>query len=122
MLTANYAYSQSEVTYDSPVGDWVGEYETMKGGLKKDSITIVDETTGKDTLSGESTYFYSVDDQGRWEGYWVEAGGWRCVEKKHDSNMWGVSIYQFNEANNEYEGTWDMCGEGKKYKMTGVRK
>ena len=46
MLTANYAHSQSEVTYDSPVGDWVGEYETMKGDFKNDSTTIVDESTG----------------------------------------------------------------------------
>ena len=62
----------------------------------------------------------TVDDQGRWEGYWVESGN-DCTEKKHGSNSWGVSIYQFNETYNEYEGTWDMCGEGKKYKMTGVR-
>ena len=86
------------------------------------NLPELDESTGIFTNPDGAIHFYSVDDQGRREGNWVESSGYSCAEKQHGSNMWGVYIYQFNEAYNEYEGTWDMCGEGEKFKMTGVRK
>lgn len=122
MLVNGVAMSQSEASFDSPVGEWIGEYESMRGKWKKDTTTIESESLATITNPDGRVYFYSVNEQGRWEGIWVEDSAADCMEKKHGSNTWGVSVFQFNDSYTEYEGTWDMCGKGKKYKQKGVRK
>jgi hypothetical protein len=112
---------QSGESFNSPLGEWSERYQDEGGQWKSSKVTIVDETKARYTNPNGQVFFYSIDDQGKWEGYWVESREDRCLEKKYGSNSWGVMVYQFNDAYNRYEGTWDWCGQGKKYFLKGVR-
>ncbi len=65
--------------------------------------------------------FSAVDDQGLWKGTWVEDqwGTIHCGDQIDGSSTWGEAIFQFDETYNEYKGTWDPCGSGRKNAWTG---
>ena len=125
LLVVGYASGQSENSFDSAKGAWFEEFQTMKGKWKPSKVTIIDETNAKFKTRNNPNgriIFYAINDQGKWEGYWVggpnDSG---CSQKKHGSSMWGVQIFQFNDTYDAYEGSWDMCGKGKKYPTKGTR-
>jgi hypothetical protein len=85
-------------------------------------MTIIDEKKATYTYANGRIFFYAIDGQDKWKGYWVEdSGAHDCSEKKDGSTDWGVAIFQFNDAYNEFRGELDFCGVGSKYPWSGVR-
>jgi hypothetical protein len=107
-------------SFASPIGEWSDRYQSTDGTWWRSTTTFIDEATATYTNSDGRVFFYETDDQ-NWEGLWVEDGRGVCSEKKHGSKNWGVIKFQFNEAYNKYEGTWDNCGNGQKFPFSGVR-
>jgi hypothetical protein len=106
--------------FDSPIGEWNDRYQSTDGTWWRSTTTFIDETTATYTNPDGRVFFYTTDNQ-NWEGLWVEDERGACSEKKHGSKNWGVIIFQFNDAYNKYEGTWDNCGNGQKFPFTGLR-
>ena len=120
-LLANLA-APSAMYFDSPIGEWSEQYQEMNGAWNLSKVTIIDETKGTYTNPDGRIQFYAIDEQGRWNGYWIEeSGSTSCSEEKSGSNYWGEYIFQFNDTYTQYEATWDVCGEGQKYPTKGVR-
>ena len=127
ILVIGCASGPSGKSFDSPIGEWNEEWEmpeTRGADWRLQKVTIIDETRG--TFTSHATtgriQFYAIDDQGRWMGHWVQIlSSAPCVEEKDGSRYWGVNIYQFNDNYSEYQGTWDNCGEGHKYRTKGYR-
>jgi hypothetical protein len=125
--------SPSGKVFDSPIGEWTDQYETTGGGevpsgadgiIKTTKFIIIDETRAIYPGLNGRVEFYAIDEQGRWKGYWIDehlTKYFLCSEEKGGSPYWGEIIYQFNETYNQYSGTWDKCGKGKKYAISGVR-
>ena len=115
LLVVGCATGPSGITFDSPVGDWREKIQRMNGNWRSGNLTIIDETKATYMPNEGQIFFYAIDDQGKWEGHWVvkyyEDVQNQCLEEKHGSENWGVAIFQFNDAYNKYEGTWDMCGK-----------
>jgi hypothetical protein len=65
--------------------------------------------------------FYAIDDQRKWEGYWVDEGGDACTDKKDGSTNWGALTFRFNDTYTELKGEYDDCGKGRKFPWVGVR-
>jgi hypothetical protein len=85
-------------------------------------MTIVDETKATYPLYGNGRiFFYAIDDQRKWEGYWVQDGADNCANKKDGSNHWGAVTFQFNDTYTEWKGEYDECGVGRKLPWDGVR-
>ena len=124
-LIVSCASGPSGESFDSPIGVWSEKYESstgVGGGMKTAKFTIIDETEGM--YPNGRVMFYAIDEQRKWKGYWINDTGNKtvmCSDEKGGSPYWGEQIYQFNETYNQYTGTWDVCGEGQKYKTSGVR-
>ena len=80
-------------------------------------MTFIDETMATYAYQDGRIFFYAIDDQGKWEGYWAR----KCSVKKNGSADWGVVTFQFNDAYNEFTGQWNFCGEGEEWEWNGVR-
>jgi hypothetical protein len=119
-LVVGSASGPSGKSFDSPIGEWKDKYQTMHGSWEWSSTTIIDEKTATYTNPDGRVFFYATDNH-NWEGHWVEDGTDECSEEKHGSKNWGVIIFRFNDAYNKYEGTWDLCGMGKKLPFSGLR-
>ena len=114
------ATKPSGMTFDSPLGEWSETYETYSGSTRTSRFIIVDETLG--TYPGGQVQFFATEDPYHWKGYWInEEGKQACEQKKDDSPYWGVMTYNFNETYNRYNGTWDQCGEGRNWPISGLR-
>lgn len=108
--------------FEKAEGRWVSERERIHGRAQT-STTTFDYYGKMASRPGPVVTFYSADENGKWEGYWVEdSGRHQCDTKNDGSHHWGVVQFQFNEAYNEFEGTWDFCGEGTKYGWKGKRR
>jgi hypothetical protein len=87
-------------------------------------MTIVDEAkaTYPSNQNGR-ILFYAIDDQRKWEGYWVQDidGGGRCADKKDGSTYWGAVTFRFNETYTQWKGNFDFCGVGRKFPWDGFR-
>ena len=118
----------SENVY-SRTGDWrpaKGEWQTfwrVRYDVIKATLKIIDDTRVTYGYTNGRIFFYSIDKQGKWEGYWVEDSGSKaCInELKDGSRHWGKVIFQFNDSYTKFKGTWDYCGEGKKTPWEGFR-
>jgi hypothetical protein len=122
LLAIGCATAPSGKTFDSAMGVWSDKYQTSMGKTRSSVVTIIDKTKGTYTNPDGRVEFYSIDDQRTWKGYWIEeSGSDPCSTEKSGSMFWGEQIYHFNETYNQYTGTWDFCGEGKKYSFKGVR-
>ena len=117
------ATSQSDGdTFDKAQGRWESQWEKTHGGTQT-ATTTFDYYGNMASTPGPIVKFNSADDSGKWEGYWVEdSGSHRCDTKEGGSHHWGVVEFQFNEAYNEFEGTWDFCGNGLKHGWKGKRR
>lgn len=121
LLMVSCASGPSGKTFDSPIGVWSERWETQNGSMRSIKVTIVDEAKAKYGSNGRIDFF-AIDEQGRWNGYWILEDGYRtCTEKKSGSQHWGETVFQFNETYSHYTGTWDYCGEGQKFSKSGVR-
>ncbi len=86
-------------------GRWASKWEKTRGGTQT-ATTTFNYYGNMASIPGPAVKFYSADDNGRWEGYWVEeSGSQRCDTKEDGSHHWGVVEFQFNEAYNAFEGT-----------------
>ena len=122
VLVLGCASPQSVKSFDSAIGEWSWQLEARSDQWYGGKMTIIDETKATYTYQDGRIYFYAIDDQGKWEGYWVENSGARkCSDKMHGSNDWGVATFQFSDAYNEFTGKWNFCGEGKELEWNGAR-
>ena len=123
LIMIGCASGPSGKAFDSAVGEWKYEFRTMSNKSRSTQMTIIDETKASYEFSGGRIFFYAVDDQVKWEGYWVEdsAPDVSCTEKKDGSNVWGVTVFQFNDTYNSFTGEWDVCGKGTKDPHSGYR-
>jgi hypothetical protein len=122
ILIVGCATGPSGMTFDSPIGEWNEKVEKKSGGHGASILTILDETKAIYTNPSGRIEFHTIDAKRKWTGYWIlENSHNPCSEKKSGSLHWGETIYQFNETYNQYTGTWDNCGAGRKYKLSGVR-
>ncbi len=111
-----------EVRYVNAHGDWVTRWQGASGkwteGIR---MNIADNSSASYSPGSGRIYFYEVDELGRWEGHWVEAPSSSCSSEKHGSRNWGVATFQFNDNFTEFNGTWDVCGQGKRFAWAGRR-
>ena len=122
ILIVGCATGPSGMTFDSPIGEWSEKVEKKSGGHGVSRLTILDETNAVYTNPNGRIEFHTIDAQRKWTGYWIlENSQNPCSEEKSGSLHWGENIYQFNETYNRYTGSWDNCGKGRKYKLSGVR-
>jgi len=122
ILNSGCATGRSGMTFDSPVGVWSERYETPLGSQRSSKVTFIDESRATYTNPEGRVEIYETDQQGRWKGYWIIASGSNaCSEEKDGSVFWGEQVYQFNETYNRHKGTWDICGQGPKYAISGLR-
>ena len=104
------------------MGEWRYEFQRPSGQWAHGKMTIIDETKATYGFDNGRILFYAVDDQGKWEGYWVQnTGGSGCGIEKDGSVFWGKTIFQFNETYSSFKGTSDNCGEGIKGYWNGAR-
>ena len=90
--------------------------------MVKHPLTIVDETKAiYPSFRNGRLLFYAIDDQRKWEGYWVEEINGPCADKKDGSTYWGVLTIRFNETYTQWKGEFDECGNGRKYPWNGFR-
>ena len=117
------ATSQSDGdTFDKAQGRWESQWEKTHGGTQT-ATTTFDYYGNMASTPGPIVKFHSADDSGKWEGYWVDhSGSHPCDTKEYGSHYWGVVEFQFNEAYNEFEGTWDFCGKDLKHGWKGKRR
>ena len=110
-------------TFDSAMGEWSFRVQGPDCILEKAQMTIVDEIKVTYTPSYRTgrIFWYAIDDQRKWEGYWVEGAQGNCADKKDGSTYWGVVIFRFNDTYTEWKGEFDICGEGRKYPWDGLR-
>lgn len=122
VVTIGCATGPSGKAYDFAEGEWnfIWEYISSTYTYK---TTIVDETLATYGFRDGRFVFHGNDGQGRWEGYWIEKFGKNnlCADTREGTNAWGEVVLQFNAAYNEFEGTWDFCGEGRKFELRGYR-
>ena len=122
ILIIGCASGPSGKSFDSVMGEWSSQLQQPTGTAVSIKITIIDETKATYTWMNGRIFFYAIDDQGKWEGYWVEdAGQHDCSDKKDGSTDWGTVIFQFNDAYNRFSGKWDFCGDGELFDWDGVR-
>jgi hypothetical protein len=123
LLIVSCASGPSGKAFDSALGEWETEFKTMSNKSRSARMTIIDETKASYAFNGGRIFFYAVDDQGKWEGYWVEddTPNMSCTEIKDGSNGWGVVVFQFNDTYSSFTGDWDACGKGIKYSYSGYR-
>jgi len=115
----------AELPWELAEGKWKGQSEKYRGGMMKVGMKFY--ATGKvHYMRSETLRFHTADDNRLWEGIWAKEPGFfgkkSCPTAPDDADSWGVVTFQFNEAYTEFEGSWDYCGEGKKFKWTGKRK
>ena len=122
ILIIGCAIGPSGKSFDSAMGEWSWQYDLPTGDFKTGKMTVIDETKATYTHANGRILFHTIDDQGKWEGYWVEdSGAHDCSDKKDGSTDWGVVTFQFNDAYNSFSGEWDFCGLSLKYDWSGFR-
>lgn len=124
ILFSGCATTPSGVVYDSPIGVWTERLDDGSGSMRTTKVHLVDETMGTYTQPYPGRLeFFSTEDDRVWKAYWINdnPGNQTCAAEKGGSPTWGVSIFRFNETYNRYSGTWDFCGEGITYPVSGVR-
>ena len=93
----------------------------MEGHSVRGKMSITDNTHATYTANNGRIIFVATNDNGRWDGYWIEDGSDACSTEKDGSKQWGVATFQFNDDYSQFEGTWDMCGNGENYSWSGFR-
>ena len=121
LLIASCASGPSGMGFDSALGEWETKFVNLSGIIATPRMTIIDESKATYEYQEGRILFYAVDDQGKWEGYWVERGAKTCTESKDGSNFWGMVSFQFNDTYTNFTGYWNLCGKGIKRPWSGNR-
>lgn len=123
VLVLGCAIGPSGKSFDSAIGKWNSTYQKIDSGSYSTPITIIDETKATYPNRHGQISFHAIDDQRKWEGYWLEKWGknYVCAEARDGNAAWGRVMFQFNDQYNRFTGEWDFCGEGKKYWWNGFR-
>ena len=117
-LTASQADAE---TFGKAEGRWMSHWETPHHATTTAKTTF-DAYGRMASIPGPMVTFYAADENGTWEGYWVEESGrQRCTTKNDGSYHWGVVQFKFDSAYTHFEGAWDHCGEGQKWPWQGKR-
>ena len=120
-LTIGSASGTSGKTFDSAMGEWSSKHQGPDCVLNTVQMTFVDKIKVTYPLLNGRFLFYAIDDQRKWEGYWVEEGSGACADKKDGSSYWGAVTLRFNDTYNKWKGEFDFCGAGRKYPWHGFR-
>ena len=122
-LIIGSASGASGKTFDSAMGEWNIRVQGPDCILDIAEMTFVDEIKVTYTPSYREgrVFWYAIDDQRKWEGYWVEGARGNCADKKDGSTYWGVLTIRFNDTYTEWKGEFNICGEGRKYPWDGFR-
>jgi adenylate cyclase len=122
-LISGPASDASGKTFDSAMGEWSSRDQGPDCVMERSQMTIVDEIKATYTIGNGRIFFYAIDDQRKWEGYWVQDGivGFDCTDKKDGSTYWGAVTFRFNDTYTQWKGEFDFCGEGRKYPWNGFR-
>jgi len=121
-LIVGSASGASAKTFDSALGEWSSIFQGSDCILNRIQLTIVDETKAiYPSYRNGRIFWYAIDDQRKWEGYWIDEIAGNCVEKKDGSTYWGVVTFRFNDTYTQWKGDFDICGEGRKYPWNGLR-
>ena len=120
LLIVSCASGPSGMGFDSAIGEWQTEFVSLRDIIAKPRMTIIDETKAIYEYQEGRILFDAVDDQGKWEGYWVEDGSC-CTDEKDGSTYWGAVTLQFNDTYTRWYGEFDICGKGGKYPLDGFR-
>jgi len=122
ILIIGSASGASGKSFDSAIGEWSWRFEGPNV-VETGQMTIVDETKATYPYRNGRILFYAIDDQRKWEGYWVESweSYYDCADKKDGSGSWGTVIFQFNDTYTKWKGEWDYCGGSYKYTWDGFR-
>ncbi len=109
--------------YDSPIGTWDTTGEVWTGGTFFIPLNLVDESRATYPVNGGRILFHSIDDQGNWNGYWVQRSGEKKPGRNVDDSIlaWGAVVLRFNFEYNEFWGKYDYYCDGKKYSWKGHR-
>jgi len=107
--------------FEKAEGKWVSEWETSGGG-KTTAKTTFDIYGRMASIPHRFATFHSANEDGAWEGYWnTESGRHRCEAMHDESHHWGIVRFQFDATYNQFEGTWDFCGQGETWTWAGKR-
>lgn len=105
--------------WDQGKGKWMAQWGQTFGPPRYSQIHI--EDSGRAKYPGGEIYFNSANDL-TWEGQWKAIQATEsCTEEKHGSYHWGVVKITFNDSYDQFEGTWDNCGDGKTNILRGKR-
>ncbi|MDH3452561.1 MAG: hypothetical protein OEN20_09075, partial [Gammaproteobacteria bacterium] len=107
--------------FSSPAGDWNTRWQSMDGRWHTGRLRIADEARATFTGQNARLYFYAIGANRRWQGYWIEDRPQACEQARDGSKFWGVAVFQFNQAYDRFEGSWDMCGESREVPWNGTR-
>jgi len=121
LLIVGFGANCQVKAFDSAIGEWTYKEGTMEGQIMRGKMNFTDEKSATYTANNGRIIFVTTDDNGRWEGYWIEDGGDECSSEKDGSKLWGTAIFQFNDDYSKFQGTWDMCGNGLGYTWLGYR-
>lgn len=121
LLIVSCASGPSGMGIDSAIGEWQTEFVNLRGIIATPRMTIIDESKAIYEYQEGRILFDAVDDQGKWEGYWVERGVNTCTESKDGSKFWGMVSFQFNDTYTNFTGYWNLCGKGIKRPWSGNR-
>ncbi len=114
--------ASAEGVFDQAEGRWLSEWQTSRGGMHTAKSTFDEYGRMASVPDGPWVTFYSADDSGQWEGFWTaKSSPQRCTTAKEGNHHWGVVRFQFNQAYDEFAGTWDFCGEGEQWEWRGKR-
>lgn len=121
LLAVSGTTVMAEELFAGAEGKWLTEWETTTGE-EKVAKTTFDAFGGMSSIPGPIVTFYSADANGLWEGTWTaDSAPETCKVEKDGKSHWGVVRFQFNKSYDEFEGTWDFCGEGRKLSWKGKR-
>ena len=75
VLIIGCASGPSGKSFDSAIGEWWWQFGAPSGREYSGKMTIIDETKATSTWKNGRIFFYAIDDQGKWEGHWVNDTG-----------------------------------------------
>lgn len=110
----------ADALFDKLKGKWSSRQEYGSGNPPTRATMTFDGSNIADYSHG-TIHFDSSNSDGLLTGHWVELYGPKCSSEKHGSRTWGVVQLQFNDAFDQFAGTWRFCDAGKEHQWTGER-
>jgi hypothetical protein len=81
------------------------------------------ETKGTYTATGGGAIYGERVDDFVFVGTWAQRSAQqKCSTRRHGSYYWGEVEYRFSSDFRSVTGSWNRCGDGRNYPISGVRK